>query len=172
MPQINQLADVLYSQLFWLALTLAVIYFGIGKAMLPKILGTMDARDSRIADDLAAAQVAREAADATEEAYRARVLENRTEAAKLTAAAKSDAARATEAQVAKADEKIRGKVEKAEARLRAATDAALADIENVAAEAAQDMVTRLAGVSVSKADAAQAVKAALRQGSGQALANG
>jgi F-type H+-transporting ATPase subunit b len=164
MPQINQLADVLYSQLFWLALTLAVIYFGVGKAMLPKILGTMDARDSRIANDLAAAQAAREAADATEEAYRARVLENRTEAAKLTAAAKSDAARATEAQVAKADEKIRGKVEKAEARLKAATDAALADIETVAAEAAQDMVTRLAGVSVSKADAAQAVKAALVHG--------
>lgn len=164
MPQINQLADVLYSQLFWLALTLAVIYFGIGKAMLPKILGTMNARDSRIADDLAAAQAAREAADATEEAYRARVLENRTEAAKLTAAAKSDAARATEAEVAKADGKIRGKVEKAEERLRAATDAALADIENVAAEAAQDMVARLAGVSVSKADAAQAVKAALAHG--------
>jgi F-type H+-transporting ATPase subunit b len=172
MPQINQLADVLHSQLFWLALTLAVLYFGVGKGMLPKILGNMDARDNRIADDLAAAQAAREAADATEEAYRAKAAENRTEAAKLTAAAKSEAAKATEARVAKADEKIRGKVEKAEARLKAATDAALADIETVAAEAAQDMVTRLSGVSVSKADATQAVKAALRQGSGQALTNG
>ena len=59
MPQINQLADVLYSQLFWLLLTLAVIYFGIGKAMLPKIMSTMEARDKRIAEDLAAAEAAR-----------------------------------------------------------------------------------------------------------------
>lgn len=164
MPQINQLADVLYSQLFWLAITLAVIYFGIGKAMLPKIMGTVEARDNRIAGDLAAAQAAREAADQTEEAYRARMADSRAEAMKVTAAAKGDAARATEAKVAKADEKIRGTIEKAEARLRTATDAALADIENVAAEAAQDMVSRLAGVSVSKADAAQAVKAALANG--------
>ena len=164
MPQINQLADVLHSQLFWLAITLAVIYFGIGKSMLPKILGTIDARESRVTGDLAAAQAAREAAEATEDAYRARTAENRAEAMKVTAAARQDAARATEAQVAKADGKIRAKVEKAEARLKAATDAALADIETVAVEVAQDMVTRLAGVSVSKADAAKAVKAALANG--------
>ena len=73
MPQINQLSDVLYSQLFWLALTLAVIYFGIGKAMLPKIMSTMDARDSRITQDLAAAEPARRDADETEDAYRTRI---------------------------------------------------------------------------------------------------
>ena len=41
---------------------------------------------------------------------------------------------------------------------------ALADIENVAAEATQEMVARLAGVTVSKADAAKAVKAAMAHG--------
>ena len=86
MPQINQLSDVLYSQLFWLALTLAVIYFGIGKAMLPKIMSTMDARDSRITQDLAAAEAARREADETEEAYRTRINESRAEALKVTAA--------------------------------------------------------------------------------------
>lgn len=164
MPQINQLSDVLYSQLFWLLLTLAVIYFGIGKAMLPKIMSTMDARNDRIADDLAAAEAARRDADATEEAYRARISESRTEALKVTAAAKQDAARATEGRVREADVAIGGKIEAAEARLREATAAALADIEAVAAEAAQDVVARLAGVSVSKADAAKAVKAAMANG--------
>ena len=158
MPQINQLADVLYSQLFWLAITLAVLYFGVGKAMLPKIMGTMDARDNRIADDLAAAQAAREAADATEEAYRARMNESRAEALKLAAAAKADAARATEARVHAADEGLRAKADEAEARLKTATDAALADIESVAAEAAQDMVQRLAGLKVGKSEANRAVQ--------------
>jgi len=164
MPQINQLSDVLYSQLFWLLLTLAVIYFGIGRAMLPKIQSTMAARDDRIASDLAAAEAARRDADATEEAYRARINESRADALKVTAAAKQDSARATEGRVREADEAIKVKTEAAEARLRAATEAALADIETVAAEAAQEMVARLAGVTVSTADAAKAVKAAMANG--------
>ena len=164
MPQINQLADVLYSQLFWLALTLAVLYFGVGRAMLPKIMGTMDARDGRVADDLAAALAAREAADATEEAYRARMNESRSDALKLAAAAKADAARATEARVAAADATLREQADAADARLQAATDAALADIESVAAEAAQDMVQRLAGLKVGKSEANRAVKEAMAHG--------
>jgi F-type H+-transporting ATPase subunit b len=160
MPQINQLSDVLFSQLFWLLLTLAIIYFGIGKAMLPKIMSTMDARNSRVSDDLAAAEAARRAADATEEAYRARMAESRTEALKVTGAAKQESARATEGRMREADAASREKIEAAEARLRAAADAAVADIDNVAAEAAQDMVARLAGLKVSKAEAAEAVKAA------------
>ncbi|WP_114951926.1 DUF390 domain-containing protein [Sphingosinicella terrae] len=161
MPQINQLSDVLYSQLFWLLLTLAIIYFGIAKAMVPKIQSTVDARSARITDDLAAAEAARRGADATEEAYRARMAESRTEALKVTGAAKQESARATEARVAEADSVTREKVEAAEARLRAATVAALADIENVAAEAAQEMVAKLAGVNVGRDEAAGAVKAAM-----------
>ena len=164
MPQINQLSDVLYSQLFWLLLTLAVIYVGIGKAMLPKIMSTVEARDSRIAQDLAAAEAARRAADETEEAYRARMNESRAEAMKVTAAAKQEGAKATEGRVREADAVIQEKVGAAEARLRAAADAALADIENVAAEAAQEMVARLAGVSVSRDEAGKAVKASMAHG--------
>jgi F-type H+-transporting ATPase subunit b len=164
MPQINQLADVLYSQLFWLLLTLAVIYFGIGRAMLPKIQATMDARDSRIADDLAAAEAARRAADATEEAYRARMAESRTEALKVTGAAKQEGARATEGRVHEADAAIRSRVDAAETRLREAARAAVADIEKIAAEAAQEMVARLAGIAIAKPEAAQAVKAVMADG--------
>jgi len=87
MPQINQLALVAYSQFFWLLLVLALIYFGIGKAMLPKIQSTVDARDRRITDDLAAAQAARAAADETEAGYRARIDAGRGEALKLAQAA-------------------------------------------------------------------------------------
>src|SRR5687768_14406085 len=96
MPQINQLADVAFSQFFWLLLVLGAIYFGIGKAMLPKIQSTVDARDQRIAGDLEAAQAARAAADETETAYRARMDEARAEGLKLASAAKQDAARETE----------------------------------------------------------------------------
>ena len=164
MPQINQLADVLYSQLFWLLLTLAVIYVGIGKAMLPKIMSTMEARDTRIAEDLVAAEAARRSADETEEAYRVRMDQSRAEALKVTAAARQESARATEARVREADSAIRARIEEAEARLGSAAEAAMADIESVAAEAAQEMTARLAGLPVGRDEAAQAVKAVMAHG--------
>ncbi len=164
MPQITQLADVLYSQLFWLLLTLAVIYFGIGRAMLPKIQATMDARDTRIAEDLAAAETARRAADDIEEAYRARIAESRGAALKVIGAAKQESARATEGRVTEADAANRSRLETAEARLRESAEAAMADIEKVAAEAAQQMVARLAGVTVGKTEAVEAVKTAMLHG--------
>jgi F-type H+-transporting ATPase subunit b len=164
MPQLNQLALVAYSQFFWLLLVLAVLYFGIGKLMLPKIQSTVDARDKQIADDLAAAQAARVAADETEAAYRTRIDESRAEALKVAAAAKASSAKATEERMRAANEANQAKVADAETRIRAAADAALAEIEGVAAEAAQDMVSRLAGVKVSAAEATAAVKGAMAHG--------
>jgi F-type H+-transporting ATPase subunit b len=164
MPQINQLAMVAFSQFFWLLLVLAFIYFGIGKAMLPKIQSTVDARERQVTDDLAAAQAAREAADQTEATYRARIDESRAEALKIAQAAKAASAKATEARIEAANAANAVTIDAAEARIGAATSAALADIESVAAEAAQDMVQRLAGISVSSSEAASAVKAAMAHG--------
>ena len=164
MPQINQLADVAYSQFFWLLLVLGLIYFGIGKAMLPKIQSTVEMRDRRIADDLAAAQAARQAADESEAAYRARLDESRAEALKVAAAAKQSSARTTEERIRTANAETEAKVEAAEARIRTATQTALGEIESVAAEAARDLVQRLAGLSVSGDEAAAAVKRELVRG--------
>ena len=58
MPQIAQLAATYASQVFWMLVVFALIYFGIGKAMLPKITATMDAREARISGDLRAAEAA------------------------------------------------------------------------------------------------------------------
>ena len=164
MPQINQLADVAFSQLFWLLLVLALIYFGIGRAMLPKIESTVAARDKRIADDLAAAEASRAAADETEAAYRARIDESRAEALKLSAAAKAASAKATETRVQAANAETAGKVAAAEERIRGAAEQALAEIDRVAAGAARQMVERLAGVAVSDKEAAAAVKAVQAHG--------
>ena len=73
MPQLNQLPEIFWSQLFWLAVVFGTIFFGIGLGMLPKIRSTVDQRESKIGGDLAAAQAARAAADETEAAWRARM---------------------------------------------------------------------------------------------------
>ena len=161
MPQLSQLTDVVLSQLFWLTLVLGFIYFVIGRGMLPKIQSTVDQRDQRIADDLAAAERARAEADESEAAFRLRMDESRAEAMKKTAAAKQDGAAATEKKVAKADAAIQAKLSKAEEKIRASRDEALANIESVAAELAQDIAGKIAGINVSRDEAAKAVKAAL-----------
>ena len=164
MPQISQISEIFASQLFWLIVTFGLIYLVIGRGMLPKIEATVDQRDRRIAEDLAAAEAARRAADETEEAYRARTEANRAEALKVTQAAKEASARASETRVKAADAEVSRKVEAAQAQIRAAADAALADIEAVAAEAAQDLVAKLSGATVSRDQAAQAVRQALANG--------
>jgi F-type H+-transporting ATPase subunit b len=161
MPQINQLAEVAYSQFFWLLLVLAIIYIGIGHGLLPRIQSTVDARDQRVADDLAAAQGARTGADEIEADYRSRMDAGRAEAMKLVQESKAASARTAEERIRAAGSEIAARTEEAEARIREAEQAALADIETVAAEAARDMVQRLAGLKVSPEKAAQAVKASL-----------
>jgi F-type H+-transporting ATPase subunit b len=161
MPQITQLPVIFWSQLFWVAVIFGFIFFVIGRGMLPKIQGTVELRDRKIAEDLERAQAARAAAEATEEAWRARMDAARAEAAQLAQDARQASARDTEEKVKKAADKISLKVESAEGKIRDALAAARAEIEAVAAEATQDMVARLTGIQVDKKDAAQAVKAEL-----------
>ena len=160
MPQLNQLSDVILSQLFWLAITLGLIYFVIGRGMVPRIQSTVDKRDQRIADDLAAAELAKAEADQTEEAYRQRMDASRAEAMKLSASAKQEAALKIEKLTAKADVANHAKLEKAEARIRAASEAARAEIAAAAAEMTQDVVAKVAGLKVGKAEALKAVETA------------
>jgi F-type H+-transporting ATPase subunit b len=159
MPQLDQLTDVAFSQVFWLLIGLALIYFGVAKAMVPKIQSTVDKRDAQIAGDLAAAEQARADAEATEEAYRAAMDKSRAEATKLTAAAKQEGAKATEKRVAEAAKAIEAKIEKAEARMRKAADSARAEIDSVAADLVREITEKVAGIAVTPDEAAKALKA-------------
>ncbi|HEX5182560.1 MAG TPA: ATPase [Allosphingosinicella sp.] len=164
MPQLAQFHEIFWSQLFWLALVFALIFFVIGRGMLPRIQSTVDLRDSRIAEDLAAAESARGEVDEAEKAYRLRMDSDRAEAFAMVQAAKQDMAREAEERIRAADSEIGAKIEAEEARVRAATDAALSDIESVAAEAAEEMVAKLAGLSVDRKRAVQAVRTAMANG--------
>ena len=85
----------------------------------------------------------------------------RAEAARLAQEAKQASAAGTEAKIGAAADKINAKVESAEARIRDAAQSARAEIETVAAEVTQEMVARLTGIQVDRAEAANAVKAEL-----------
>ena len=161
MPQLSQLSQVYLSQFLWLAIALGFIFFVIARGMVPKIQATVDAREKRIAGDLEAAQQARAAADETEAAWRERMDAARSEAARIAQNAKAESGRDTEAKVKAAADKVNLKVESAQTKIRQSLESARAEIEAVAAEAAQEMVRRVAGLAVDKKEAAAAVKAEL-----------
>jgi F-type H+-transporting ATPase subunit b len=164
MPQINQLMLAYASQWFWLALVLLTIYFVIGRGMVPKISATVDARDAKIASDLAAAHQARAAAEEAETALQAKALDVRADAQSVTAAAKAKSAKDAANRVAKADGEIAAKLATADAALAKARAKALASVEEVATDAAQDIVAKVSGMKVTAAGAAKAVKAVLAHG--------
>lgn len=161
MPQIDQIASIYASQLFWLVVVFALLYFGIGKGMLPKIQRTVDDRDAKIAGDIAAAKAARAAADQADEAYQSGLTASRNEAAAAAAAAKAQATAASEIRVKAADVEIAQHVAHAEAALASARIAAVAEIEVVAIDATQEIVDRVAGLSVDRGQAAAAVADAM-----------
>ena len=164
MPQISQLAATYASQLFWLLLTFGLVFFVIGRGMLPRVQATMDTRDQSIAADLAAATQARDAADRAEADWHARDLANREQAQGVVSAARARAAKASEATLAAANAEQATRIAAGEADIRAASDRAMAEIEGVAAEAAQEIVARVSGATVSADEARNAVKAAMAHG--------
>lgn len=161
MPQISQLALVYQSQWFWLLLTLGVIFFVVGRGILPKVEATVDARDAQIAADLAEAERLRAEADATEEAWRAKINAVHAEAAARTAEAKARAQAEAEERIAQANADLARKTAEAQAALDAARTRALTEIEQVAVEAAREIVAKLTGASVTEAAARKAVAGAM-----------
>ena len=164
MPQLNQLMLAYASQWFWLLLVLAIVYFVIGRGMVPKIEATVESRNSQIAGDLAAAHRARAQAEEAEIALQTKQTEMRGDAQSITAAAKVKSVADAEKRVAKADGEIATRLVAAEEALAKARNSALASIEQVAADAAQDIVGKVTGMSVAAEDAAVAVKAVLAHG--------
>ncbi len=164
MPQIAQLADTYSSQIFWLLVFFGITFFVVGRGMVPRIVETVSQRDSAIASDLAAAEAARAKADEEEEEWRQRENENRAKAQAIVADAKAEAAAKSEKKLAAAQKRLDTKLTKAEAEIDQAREAALGEVEGVAVDAAQDIVSRLAGAKVSKTVAKSAVKEALANG--------
>jgi len=158
MPQLSQVAATYASQIFWLLVTFGLLYFVVGRGMVPKIVSTIDAREARIAGDLAAAEAARASADVTEAAWKAEMDAARATAAAETAKAKAEATMAAEHQVKAADADLAERLGHHDLAIANAKGQALANIENVAAEAAQDIVARIAGLTVDMNQAAHAVR--------------
>jgi F-type H+-transporting ATPase subunit b len=164
MPQLSQIGAIYASQLFWLAIVFGLIYFGIGKAMVPKIERTIDDRNARIAADLAAAEAARATARASEEAYNNGLDGARSQALKLLGEAKATATAATEASLKAGNADQDKALADATARIDTAKRTALGGIEAATVDAVEAIVAKLSGATPDRSAVEARVKAELANG--------
>jgi F-type H+-transporting ATPase subunit b len=147
------------SQLFWLTISLVVLYFALDKFVLPKIKTTIEDRRDRIADDLDAASQSKAEAEAAGQAYEQSLTDARAKAHVIAADTRSalDKELAREAAVVEAE--LSAKQEAAEAAIHEAKAKAHAEVRGIAASATAAAVAALTGVAVSEADADKTVGA-------------
>ena len=164
MPQISQLADTYFSQVFWMLVFFGLTFVIVGRGMVPKVVSTMADRNQRIGQDLAAAQAARNAAEAEQDSWNEAEAAQRASAHALIAETKHKASLTTQASLAETTARLERQIASAEARIIAARNAALGEFENVAAQTAQDIALRVAGLAVSTDEARNAVKGPFAHG--------
>lgn len=157
MPQFDFGNPTVWAQVFWLGVCFSVLYFGIVKLTLPRLVRTIDARETQVTGDIATAEAAKAEADALAATYAAGIEDAQKAARTKVNEARAKAASNIEKTVMTATAKLAEKAAAAEATLAAARAKALGEIESVAADSASDIVERLTG---SRPDAALLKKAA------------
>lgn len=133
------------SQLLWLAITFAALYLLMSKVALPRVGSILADRKARIDGDIAAADASRQKTDAAIAAYETALAEAKAKAQGI-AAASSEAIKTDLADKRKAVEAdLAAKVTAAEARIATTKTQAMTQVDEIAAETAQTVVTQLIG---------------------------
>lgn len=159
MPQLD--FSTYPNQMFWLVVTLVVIYLILSKIALPRIASVLADRQGTITNDLAAAEELKLKAQEAEEAYNQALADARTEAGKIIAEAKAEIQADLDAATAKADAEIAAKAAESEAKIAEIRKGAMESITEVATEAAQEIVSAL-GQSADAAAVSNAVSERLK----------
>lgn len=148
------------SQIFWLALTFAVLYLALSRFILPNLRNTLATRSDRIADDLDSASRMQREAEEAEKAYETSLRDARAKAANLAESTRQSVDNEIKAELDAADAEAEAQASVAEARIRDIKTAALANIDAIAADVTQSVLSDITGKSVSDALVASAVQKA------------
>jgi len=147
------------SQLLWLAITFGVFYYVLSKTIIPRIGEIIENRENRIATDLMAAERMRADADEAQAAYEQELATARENSQKIALTARDDARADADLQRKRIEAELDGKLESAQARIAEIKTKALADVDAIAEDAADAILTELTGQQVPREDVSRAVRA-------------
>lgn len=142
------------NQIFWLLITLVVIYFVLSRIALPRIASVLSERQGTITNDLAAAEELKLKAEEAEAAYNQALADARTEAQKIIAETKAEIQADLDVAIAKADAEIAARAAESEKSINEIRDNALQSVTEVASETASEIVSALGRTADAKAIAA------------------
>lgn len=149
MPQLC--GEWMGNQIFWLVITLVIIYLILSRVALPRIAAVLAERQGTITNDIAAAEELKHKAEAAEAAYNQALADARAEAQKIVADARAEIQADLDAATAKADAEIAAKAAESEKAIAEIRAGALHSIEAVAKEATADIVAAMGGSADAKA---------------------
>ncbi|WP_413788603.1 F0F1 ATP synthase subunit B' [Paludibacillus litoralis] len=138
MPQLN--IDSYASQIFWLVVSLVVLFLILKNVALPRISAGLEERSDAIEDDLDRAADFRKKAEEAEAAYEKALADARAKAQEIAQAARDEIQGETNAAAAKADAEIAARAAEGEKRIAEIRESALEAVEAVAAETAEAVV--------------------------------
>lgn len=157
MPQLC--ADWIPNQIFWLVITLIVIYYVLSRIALPRIGAVLAERAGTITNDLAAAENLKDKARAAEATYDKALADARSEANRIISAAKAELQAELDVELSKVDAQIAVRTAESERVLAAMRDQALDSIGMVARDTAREIVTVFgSGAETDTVDAAVAAR--------------
>ncbi|MCJ8333700.1 MAG: F0F1 ATP synthase subunit B' [Epibacterium sp.] len=156
MPQLD--FSTYGNQIFWLLVTLVVIYLILSRVALPRIAAILNERTGTITQDLAAAEDLKAKAVEAENAYNKALADARAEAQRIAAETRAEIQKDVDDAIAKADAEIATKAAESEAAIAEIKAGALESIKVVATDTAGALVEALGGK-----DDAEAVQAAVNQ---------
>lgn len=155
MPQLDD--TTFLPQLIWLAITFIGLYLLMSRVALPRIGGVIEQRQSKIADDIDAAQSLKNETDKAIAAYEQALAEARAKAHTIAQETRDTLNAEVDAERAKVDAEIAEKVTKAERAIAATKAAAMKDVRKIAGDVAGDIVSQLTGSKITKAAVTKAV---------------
>ena len=137
------------NQIFWLVITLVVIYLILSRVALPRIASVLAERQGTITNDIAAAEDLKAKAQEAEAAYDKALIDARAEAGRIVAETKAGIQADLDKAIATADTKIAAKAAEGEKVIAEIRAGALDNGKVVAKDTAKEIVAAMGG----KADA-------------------
>ena len=128
MPQLD--FSTFPNQIFWLVVTLVVIYLILSRIALPRIGSVLSERAGTVTNDLAAAEELKARAVAAEAAYDKALADARAEAGRIISAAKAEMQAELADELSKADAEIAALTAESEKGLAEIRDSAIASVSH------------------------------------------
>ncbi len=141
MPQLD--FSTFPNQIFWLVVTLVVIYLVLSKVALPRIASVLAERQGTITNDVAAAEELKQKAADAEAAYEKALADARAEASRIAGEAKAEMQAEVDAAMVKADAEIAAQTAESEVRINEIKAGAAEAVKEVARDTAKEVVAAL-----------------------------